>query len=190
MTQIVARSIAADDSSFLPPSYPSAPHDVHVARAAFGANCGPAALAAILSLGVCDVMQLFPQFPERPTTAPRQMRRALEVCGLHVKNIEEFPKFGLALVAAEGPWSRWKRATGWTLRYTHWVAVRGQEVYDINEAGWSSMESWSVSAASNFQGEWPKMSGWCVRLGLEILPQDFRKFERLNGLVRDCIIRR
>lgn len=189
MRQTVARSTLADDSSFLPPNFLSTPHDVHVARAAFGANCGPAALAAILSLGVCDVMQLFPQFPHRPTTAPRQMRRALAICGLHVESIKEFPDFGLALVAAVGPWSRWKSAGGWILRYTHWVAVRGREIYDINEAGWSSIESWSVAVASTFQGAWPKVSGWCVRLGLEILPQDFPKFERLNGLVRDCVIR-
>ncbi len=161
------------------------PHDVSVARAAFGANCGPAALAAILSVGVCAVMQLFPHFPARPTTSPRQMRRALETCGLHTEAIAELPGYGLALIAAEGPWSHRGKATGWTLRYTHWVGVCGQNVYDVNESGWVNMESWSTSVASLFHGAWPKANGWFVRLGLSVASQEFRKFERLSGLIRD-----
>ena len=186
---MITQFSSSDGTKRLPPPFLKPPHDLQVARAAFNANCGPAALAAVLSLGVCDVMQLFPQFPHSPTTAPKQMRKALGICGLQMESVETLPDFGLALIAATGPWSQWKRAGGWTLRYTHWIGVCGQKVYDVNDAGWSNMESWSASVDSLFQGAWPKASGWSVRLGLRILPQEFCEFERLDGLVRNCSIR-
>src|SRR5262245_42581782 len=119
-----------------------APADVHLAYRLFGANCGPASLAAVLSVEVCDVIALFDQFPDRPYTSRMKMEEALRSCDLEFARTGEFPEFGLALIQFEGRWNQFRGSERWAGSYSHWIAVSGPLIYEINADGWTSRGEW------------------------------------------------
>ena len=82
------------------------PWDIDVARINFGANCGPAAFAAVTQKEVCRVMQYFPHFPGCNWTNLTQMLRAFAMSG-YGTCVERCaaPSRGVALVQWLGPWT-------------------------------------------------------------------------------------
>lgn len=165
----------------LPPRSLRAPSDVRLAHELFGANCGPAALAAALSVQVCDVMVLFEQFPDRPYTNLSKMREVLGDLGLCFDERPLMPDFGLALIQMDGPWTDLPGASRWAARYTHWVAVSGDRIYDINAADWVSRSDWEATTLPVLISTYSRATGWRVKRGLEILEQDFSPAVVLPG---------
>ena len=166
----------------LPPERLRSPADMILANRMFAANCGPGALAASLSLEALNVMQFFPHFPQRPFTSTVHMRAALERCRLQTVEGSELPRYGVALLQFEGAWSRATAKRLWLARYRHWIAVRGQAVYDVNFHQWIDRADWEDSVLEAFRTIWPTVSGWRVERGFEILPQPFFVKEVVRGL--------
>lgn len=167
----IARILPSTDT--LPPASLRSPTDVQLANRLFEANCGPASLAAILSVQVCDVIALFDQFPERPFTSRRKMEDALRACGVDFRPTETFPKFGVTLIQVEGPWTHAAGSERWTGRYTHWVGICGDTIYDVNADRWLALTEWESHSALALMAAYPKATGWRVKRGLEVTPQEF-----------------
>jgi len=148
----------------------------------FGANCGPAAFAAALTLDVCDVMAFFDHFPFRDHTDLSDMICALERCCIDHEVAKEVPSFGLLLVQLEGPWTAYGYARRWAGQFTHWVAVSGDDVYDINAGAWMPERVWQEKVLAALIRQTPRATGWTVKRGIAIHPQEFSPESVVPGL--------
>lgn len=151
------------------------PPDADEAHAAWGANCGPAALAALVGVPVMDVRSWFPEFPGKAWANPTTMKRALALAGWTCSHadpsVNTFPTCGLAFIQWKGPWTEPGAAVAWAYRNTHWVASVGGLIYDVNATGWLTPEAWERSIVPLLLENKPKATGWTVRLGLDAAPQ-------------------
>lgn len=123
---------------------------------AWGANCGPFALAAVSGLGLEAVRPALAavKFEKRRYTSPAMMYGALNHLGIRWrKNGIEIPTWGLARVQWEGPWTEAGRPMRERYRHTHWIGLgkRGNEVgvFDVNAldngSGWISWHDWTMT---------------------------------------------
>jgi hypothetical protein len=124
--------------------------DAEAAAVAWGANCGPGALAAVLGLTLEDVRPHLVDFTRKGYTNPTMMLDALRSLGVVWSHATaDWPDGGLVRVQWEGPWT----APGVPVRarynYTHWVGSRqgaaGIEIFDINcicAGGWVPLAEW------------------------------------------------
>lgn len=147
------------------------PWDIEIARFNFGANCGPIAFAVSTQMEVCDAMQYFPHFADahRRWTNSLQMGAALDAAGIHAQRLRQsFPTAGLALIQWLGPWTQPDFFSRHSLRYTHWVAVADEEIFDPNAGQWLTKSNWSSEFASACLSEIRSASGWAVKYGFGI----------------------
>lgn len=173
--------------------------DLETAHDAWGANCGPAALAAICGLTLDEVRpHLGPSWPGY--TNPTMMRQALERTGrrFRVERCDvpfgdpgsEWPRYGLARIQWEGPWTQPGASPRWAYRHTHWVGVsqgtgsRGQhliDIWDINclgecpavnlidNDGWIPLQFWSADIIPALTADIPRATGgWHVTHSIEV----------------------
>lgn len=148
------------------------PWDIEIARYNFGANCGPIAFAVAAKMEVCDAMQFFPHFAieNRRWTNSMQMREALNAVGVEAERLKQsFPESGLALVQWLGPWTERAFFSRGSLRYTHWVAVDGDHLFDPNADQWMTLAAWSEAFASVCVREIPSARGWSVKYGFSTI---------------------
>lgn len=139
----------------------SCPSDITLASKLIGANCGPASFAAALECDVLGIMEYFPQFPKKPYTTIKQMRDSFFCSGIAVKEVScLFPSNGVSLLQFLGPWTS-KRSPR-VLRYTHWVAVKGDLIYDLNWGGWLPLISWEAIVFPMFKEINPRITGWRI----------------------------
>jgi len=139
------------------------PPDLNAARDRFGANCGPAALAAVIRASIISVMPFFPDFPARTWTTAGDMRTALDRARVDYHETGNCsPEYGVALIqfgtAGMHPIA--------ALKLTHWVAICGSFIYDNNWDGWLPMPIWEQVIFSEFQHRNPKIESWRVRCGM------------------------
>lgn len=148
---------------------PVVPWDIDVARINFGANCGPAAFAAVTQREVCRVMRYFPQFPERPWTNLTQMLRALAEAG-YATQVQKCgaPSHGVALVQWLGPWTEKQFFSRWSLIHTHWIGVEGDWVFDHNTCCWQTLAEWASGTAPGLIAEVRRATGWRIKYGVEV----------------------
>lgn len=163
------------------------------------ASCGPVALAALLKRPLVELRHAFPhQEADRATwTSLPQMKAALTTLGEHwtptLLSAEDeaaraafadgfpvrvWPKRGLALIQWRGSWDRLDVGHPGQLRHTHWVAVLGASVFDVNAVGISALAGlgWWQPRATWERLMVPQIisytlgatGGWWVRAGLEI----------------------
>lgn len=168
------------------------PTDVNEAYDAWGCNCGPTAIAAILGKSMAAVRHAFPWFPDRPRCSPTQLGEALAtlqqpVCwttlGMNRGPIEEqkerFPGQGLVVVQIDGPWCDLANKLA-AYRYLHTVACQRVAgllfVYDINAGpdespgGWLPFPMWNHYVMAELVKDKKRATGWFVRSVFE-LPQ-------------------
>lgn len=147
--------------------YP-APPDIDAAHEAWGANCGPAAIAALLSLSLADVRPHLGDFERRRYMNPTHVREALRSLGWSATNAtadDRWPHTGLAFIQWEGPWPNVAAA----YRHTHWVAVRGPWLYDANADEWAARWWWEGQVAPVLAKDIRRCTGtWYVRTGFEL----------------------
>lgn len=152
--------------------------DADKATEAFGFNCGPAALCALLSLTIQEVRPHLGNFKGYMT--PTMMRAALKNAGARVAQVpygraaQQCPAFGLVYVQWTGPWTKPGVPVRAAYRHTHWIAavdhpIEKTVVYDINagDVGWISIEDWSGKLAPQLippKGD----GGWYYRLVLDV----------------------
>ena len=162
---------------------PVAPYGVPEARAAWsawGANCGPWALAAVTGCPLDDVRAWLPAFARRPYTKETDMRAALDAAGLSwSEHREGWPRFGLVRVLWHGPW--WHDPDPFArLRRSHWVATidaeDGRWIFDGNAialGGWVRPEDWSrlwAPYVAGLGGEGGTSGAWRAHERFEIPP--------------------
>jgi hypothetical protein len=128
--------------------------DAQRAAQAWGANCGPGAIAAVLQLTLDEVRPHLHDFERKRYTNPALMYFALRSLGVvwhvHMGHVD-WPVYGLARVQWEGPWLEPGVPIGARYRRTHWVGTRSRhdrrEIFDINcmcVGGWVSLDEWSA----------------------------------------------
>lgn len=134
------------------------------ANEAWGSNCGPGALAAVLGLSLETVRPHLRDFDRKRYTNPTMMRQALESIDVRfawrmaLGQSKAFPTFGLARVQWSGPWTKPGVPAAAAYRHTHWIGSRlvqrepdGEsdfEIFDVNAlhvGGWIHERLWSTS---------------------------------------------
>lgn len=160
-----------------------APPDVDAAHDSWKANCGPAALAALLGVPVADVRRAFPSFPAKPWCSPTQMLEAIRLLGRRGVSTPGEPgrrqlSDGLAYVQFTGPWTAPGASPRWAYRHTHWIAVDsapapmgGKLVYDVNVDFWIWELGWVDRVINDLAKEIPRADGgWWIRTTIEVMP--------------------
>ena len=147
-----------------------APPDVDAAYDAWGANCGPCSLAAVLGVSVEAVRPFMDSgWERRRYTNLMHMYAALRNAGAKVSPTPgtEFPAHGLAFIQWKGPWdSHVLRA----YQHTHWLGIDGEMVYDLNaDASWVKRDLWKKAMPVLIRDEMKGATGdWYVRKGIEV----------------------
>jgi len=123
-------------------------------------NCGPSALCAVTSTKPEDALRVLPQFRERGYTNPTMMRAGLKALGATWKElrsesgavnlahgvISPLPAFGLVRVQWGGRWTNPGVPIRARYRYSHWIAIAGDQIFDINAmcvGGWLPFQEWA-----------------------------------------------
>lgn len=133
---------------------------------AWGANCGPMSLAAVLGLTRVEAAREFVE-PFRGFMSPTDMRRALDRAGVKHRDVDR-PARGLIRIQWVGPWCDLPDPRV-AYRYTHWIGVRDREswreVYDATPNRWVPIEEWARWCPIL----WPKRAtGWRMSTSIEV----------------------
>lgn len=136
--------------------------DARRASDAWGANCGPSAIAAICGLTLDEVRPFLGDFESRHYTNPGMMADALsslvdakkiqccKITGTGTSKLA-WPQYGLARIQWEGPWTAPGVPIRVRYRQTHWVGACSLDcgdvgIFDINcihnGSGWTTLEAW------------------------------------------------
>ena len=144
----------------------------------WGFNCGPGALCAVLGVTPEELRPKMGAFEEMGFTNPTLMAYVLRQHGVGYRETyrSDSPgrcslNFGLMRVQWAGPWCRSGVPMSARYRKTHWVAVAGEEVFDINAisvGGWITRQLWESrlvpwlirEAVPRASGEWWPTHGW------------------------------
>lgn len=156
--------------------------DVEAANDAWGCNCGPGAVAAILGMTLDEIRPHLGDFERKGYTNPTLMWSILRSAGAasFIQNrTMDWPSYGLARVQWDGPWTKPGVPLAARYRHTHWVGARYEgaetEIFDINamsEGGWISFALWRDSLVPWLLGECePKATGgWWITHSVEVVP--------------------
>jgi len=145
-----------------------APPDLKEMARLLGVNCGPAAYAALIGRKILDVIDLFPQYPERPWTSRTQMKGVLKSSNLSWEATNDaLPENGLCLVQFNGPWSNYSYRLA-QLRHSHWIAVKNGFVYDVNWEGWLPTQNWEEVVLDELMKVRKRCDGWGVLASYEV----------------------
>ena len=163
---------------------PAAPRfsgdDAQRAADAWGANCGPGAIAAILDKTLDEIRPYLGDFEKKRYTNPTLMYAALNNLGADWKKRElVWPHWGLVRVQWEGPWTDPGVPMAARYRHTHWVGAQRRNraadiwIFDINAIyfeGWVPLAEWADQLVPWLLKECePKASGkWHMTHCLEV----------------------
>ena len=99
------------------------PDDAQSAWERWGCNCGPTALAVMAGATLDEVRPHLSGFDGKRYTNPTMMFGALKSIGLSFNRIgAAWPRYGLARIQWEGPWTQPGVPMRARYRFTHWVA--------------------------------------------------------------------
>ncbi len=155
--------------------------EADLAYDAWGCNCGPGAIAAIMNMRLDKVRPLLGDFERKRYTNPTLMWEILDRCGRPWRKVgKRWPTFGLARIQWEGPWTAPGVNPKAAYRHTHWVASwihpeRGHGIFDINMtgngSGWGSFADWERDIVPAIAASIPRASGkWHITHGVEVDP--------------------
>lgn len=169
--------------------------DIDRAHDEWGANCGPAAVAAITGMTLPDVRPFFEAhgFAAKRYTNPTMMFAILwdlEEFGilrdwrsnpLLPKDDQEFPEHGLARIQWHGRWMREGVPIRACYRHTHWVATidapHGRGIFDVNAVGaadgkcdgWTTAQAWQEIMVPHLTSGIPGADGaWSITHSIKI----------------------
>jgi hypothetical protein len=146
------------------------PGDLQAAADAWGANCGPGAIAALCGISLAEVREYLPQF--KGYMNPTDVRRVLIALGHSVETVTA-PRFaGMGYIQFVGSWE--KAGPRVAYAYTHWVAYRALGdgdpfFYDVNSGpfgGWMRRTGWEKFELPFLLP--PKSTGYRVRMFIEV----------------------
>ena len=143
---------------------------------AWGANCGPMALAAVLDLPTVEAARPLVQ-PFRGFMSPTDMYRALDRAGAKYMDVERVSLLGLVRIQWVGPWCEPGIDPRASYRYTHWIGMRhagqpepgrlgeGTLIYDATPNRWIEISEWTRWCPSL----WPRRAtGWRMSTSIEV----------------------
>jgi hypothetical protein len=130
--------------------------DVDQAFDAWGCNCGPTALAAVIDKTLDEVRPHLMGFEFKHYVNPTMMLGALRNLGVafdwSIKRDQElnWPRYGLARIQWHGPWSNPGVPPRVAYRHTHWVGAcdlpGNTGIFDVNamaSGGWIRLADWT-----------------------------------------------
>lgn len=160
------------------------------AHDAWGCNCGPGALAAVLGLTLDEVRPHMAGFEDRGYTNPTLMMAALDRAHATWAKFPvtpgsqvDWPRYGLARIQWEGPWMAAGVPVAARYQHTHWVgACRVAQpdgggpdaigIFDINcmaQRGWVAFGDWaSVVVPTLLEDVRRASGGWHITHRLEV----------------------
>ena len=154
--------------------------EAQAAADTWGMNCGPGAIAAVLGLTLDELRPSMGDFERKGYTNPTLMWAILNAINARwylVKPPSQWPRYGLARVQWEGPWTAPNVPPRVAYRHTHWVGSRiigdNHEIFDINAmcaGGWISKREWAAELVPWLLKECePKASGhWHLTHSVEV----------------------
>lgn len=142
----------------------------------WGFNCGPAAIAAIANLTLEELRPRLCGFEAKGYTNPTLMWQILEGLGIRFRSrgiadnvpVLAWPRFGLARVQWEGPWTAPGVPMRVRYRHTHWVAAVS-DPRDWTTPGWEEPRIFDVNCMC--VGGWIPLSEWAGSLVPWLLKQ-------------------
>ena len=152
--------------------------EANAAAEAWGFNCGPGALCAVLGLTPDELRPTMGDFEAKGYTNPTLMADVLRAHGVRHRQTYRSDQpgrcrldFGLMRVQWAGPWTQPGVPMAARYRQTHWVAVAGDEVFDINAicvGGWIGRQEWETKlvpwlireACPRGTGDWWPTHAW------------------------------
>lgn len=130
--------------------------DAEAASDEWNFNCGPAALCAVLNRTPAELRPHLLDFEQKGYTNPSLMFSILKKLGVQHRqtyrgdNLTPDPmphvEYGLVRVQWGGPWTRLGVPMAARYRQTHWIAMAGAEVFDVNAmcvGGWLPYAEWA-----------------------------------------------
>jgi hypothetical protein len=137
------------------PYEPKGPGRESCWKAALGALFGPKVVTRIES---CH---------ETPWMNRTSMERALKDMGVKYRKVPgALPAEGMALVQWEGV-PNTSHYRGNNLRHSHWIAVVGTHVFDVNWPAWIPLKNWEELVVVDAMSM-KRATGWSVVTGFEI----------------------
>lgn len=149
----------------------------------WGLNCGPSAIAAVLGLSLDCIRPHLGDFESKRYTNPTLMGSILRSLNAKVTRYatdKTWPKYGLARIQWEGPWTKDGVPMRARYRYTHWVGVCKIHdeyigIWDVNAlsegngTGWVSRENWIDILVPFLTSQYPRANGkWHITHAVEI----------------------
>lgn len=131
--------------------------DMHSAFDEWGANCGPSAISAVCNVPLAAVRPHMGDFEKKRYTNPTLMWDALISMGVLFNyrggdlGKNNWPRYGLARIQWEGPWTMPNVPIRARYRHTHWIGVDATGANSIgifdcnataNGSGWTSLQDW------------------------------------------------
>lgn len=134
----------------LPPDPLFSLEELEQARTIWGCNCGPTAIAVMAGLTLDELRPNLGDFESKHYANPKLVFETLDTLNLSWEKAgtSQFPKFGLARVQWEGPWTSPDKSWQARQRHTHWIGscfVGSQLIFDLNAmcvGGWISEVEW------------------------------------------------
>lgn len=175
--------------------------DAALAHDTWGANCGPGAIAAICGLTLDELRPQMGDFEAKRYTNPTLMWEVLDRLGVEwgLQTITPFtwPRYGLARIQWEGPWTAPGVPMRARYRHTHWVAVQRRRlipddvgIFDINamaSGGWVGLKDWEDVIVPWILAECEpgNCGAWHITHAVEIArPGDTARVFDLPGVMR------
>lgn len=172
----------------LPPALRFTAQDQHAAWEAWGCNCGPGALAAVVGMTLDELRPHLGDFEEKRYTDVVMMLGILDSIRVehHAISPVMMPRYGLARIQWEGPWTEPDQPAEARLRHSHWVGVQstlehkglpsGFRIFDINAmqvGGWLHYTMWSKRLVPWILEECePEANGrWHITNAFDIVPK-------------------
>lgn len=137
------------------------PEDADRAHDEWGANCGPGAIAAICGMTLDELRPHMGDFEGKRYTNPTLMWQVLRSVGARFTvraghfGAADLPRYGLARVQWEGPWTEPGVPMRARYRHTHWIGSARRPacgggtltgIFDINAigngSGWCALQDW------------------------------------------------
>lgn len=159
---------------------------------AWGANCGPGAIAAIAGLTLDELRPFLGDFETKRYTNPTLMFETLDRLGLRWRRVRaplDWPDFGLARIQWHGPWTAPGVPAKAAYRQTHWVGAARRQgrigVFDVNAlgngSGWASLDDWRAMIVPWILRECvPRANGeWSITHAIEVEPRPYAHTIRL-----------
>lgn len=158
-------------------NYPFTEADSQRAYDAWGANCGPNALAVCLNMTLDAIRPCLGDFESKRYMSPTMMKVAIAAAGAYIPSDHRgenlvWPTFGLVRIQWHGPWMATGANPKWAYGRTHWIHVRESDLeswtFDVN-GGWRTTQDWAKTIAPvlaksvpRSNGEWSLTHSWEV----------------------------